>query len=60
MKGEVKMKNWRVTVTTDIVAMGFMVQATNHDKAAAEAVGQAIMMCGVDVDEINSIKVEPW
>jgi hypothetical protein len=53
-----KMKNYRVTVVTDILVMGFPVTASTTERAAGMALEQAICQCGVDLDEVKEIKVE--
>lgn len=54
------MTNYRVTIVTNIVAMGFPVTAINTDKAAGIALEQAIWQCGLDLDEVREIKVEKF
>lgn len=52
------MKNYKVTIITDILTMGFRVAATTTERAADMALEQAVWQCGVDLDEIREIKVE--
>ena len=52
------MKNYKVTVVTDILVMGFPVTASTTERAAGMALEQAICQCGVDLDEVREIKVE--
>ena len=52
------MKNYKVTIITDILVMGFPVIATTTERAAGMALEQAIYQCGVDLDEVKEIKVE--
>lgn len=54
----VKMKNYKVTIVTDILVMGFPVTAITTERAAGMALEQAIYQCGVDLDEVKEIKVE--
>ena len=56
------MTNYKVTITTTIITMGFMVQAQNgHLRDAAErGLDLAFIQCGIDFDDILDVKVEKF
>ena len=53
------MKNYKVVVRTDVINLGFVLQALTEDVAAGDGIDRALEF-GVDIDEIQDVTVIPW
>lgn len=54
------MKTYKITIKTKYMNLGFVEQGKTREDAVVKAVENALIQCGLDIDDVIDFVVVPW